>query len=170
MQNKGRVPAYALTETDNLLTQTGKNVKILAVQRQKLDEPINVYNITVGDENTDEYHNYFVWNDNVLVYNGCATDVKSTNNNKQPTDKQIKYQRKKAVDKTGKKEYDIIKNKQPSKYNWAPAQRKEILLNGRVKGYDGCHLIDVQKCKEMGRFDLIGNPDNIVFLKKIWTK
>lgn len=103
MQNKGRVPAYALTETDNLLTQTGKNVKILAVQRQKLDEPINVYNITVGDENTDEYHNYFVWNDNVLVYNDCATDVKSTTNNKQPTDKQIKYQRKKRLIKLGKK-------------------------------------------------------------------
>lgn len=166
VQNKGWVPAYALTETDNLLTQTGENVKILGVQRQKLDEPINVYNITVGDENTDEYHNYFVGNDNVLVHNDCATDVKSTNNNKQPTDKQIKYQRKKAVDKAWKKEYDLIKNKQPSKYNWTPAQRKEILLNGRVKGYDGCHLIDVQKCKEMGRFDLIGNPDNIVFLKR----
>ncbi len=89
VQGKGWVPAYALCETDNLLTNSGESVKILGVHREKLDEPIDVYNITVGEEDTDEYHNYFVGGDEILVHNDCSKPIEDhhflTNKNKKWT-------------------------------------------------------------------------------------
>lgn len=72
VESRGWVPAYELASGDTLLTENGESVKILGVHRQKLDEPIDVYNFTVGDENDESFHTYYVGNDNVLVHNACS--------------------------------------------------------------------------------------------------
>lgn len=62
----------------------------------------------------------------------------------------------------GKKQKAVLNN--TSKYDWTNAQRAELLKTGRIKGFQGCHLIDVSK--SAGNLKLIGNPDNIVFLER----
>lgn len=105
VQGKGWVPAYALCETDNLLTNSGESVKILGVHREKLDEPIDVYNITVGEEDTDEFHNYFVGGDEILVHNACKPIEKHhflTNKNKKWTPQMKEITDKYNLDLNGK--------------------------------------------------------------------
>lgn len=165
VQGKGWVPAYALCETDNLLTHSGESVRILGVQRQKLDEPIDVYNITVGEEETDEYHNYFVGGDEILVHNACKTNTKNTNNNKQPTDKEIINARQKAVRQHKKQVYDEVFVKgDNTRYNFTKQEMAKFREAKKIVGYDGCYIIDVSRCNN--NLDLIGNPDNIVLLKR----
>lgn len=77
VQGKGWTPAYALTSADELLTESGEEVRILGVNRQILDEPVNVYNISVDKIESEDYHTYYVGSDSVLVHNACTT--KATN-------------------------------------------------------------------------------------------
>lgn len=72
VQGKGWTPAYALTSADELLTESGEEVRILGVNRQILDEPVNVYNITVDEVESEDYHTYYVGSDSVLVHNACT--------------------------------------------------------------------------------------------------
>ena len=167
VQGKGWTPAYALTSADKLLTETGNDVSILGVNRQILDEPIKVYNIAVDEVESEDYHSYYVGSDSVLVHNACTTKVTKANVSKQPTKAEIKNARQSAVRKAWKNEQNILKDttgKLKSNYNWTLAQKQEILKYGKVKGYQGCHLIDVSKSG--GNLNLIGNPDNVVFLQK----
>ena len=84
VQGKGWTPAYALASGDNLLTDEDEFVTISAVRRRSLSDPVDVYNMTVGDAEDDQYHTYFVGEDSVLVHNAC---VKKTNNVQKPTEK-----------------------------------------------------------------------------------
>ncbi len=172
VESRGWVPAYELASGDTLLTENGESVKILGVHRQKLDEPIDVYNFTVGDENDESFHTYYVGNDNVLVHNACSKSTKSnakkgtnSSNNaaKNPSKSEIRNARQKAVRDAWKNEQKAVLNKK-SKYTWTASERQQILKYGKVKGYQGCHLKDVSR--SMGNLDLIGNPDNIVFLTR----
>ena len=108
--------------------------------------------MTVGDAEDDQYHTYFVGEDSVLVHNACK-----------PTNKEVKNARQKAVREAWKKEQKAVLNGK-SKYNWTIEQVDQIKKFGKVKGFQGCHLIDVSKSS--GNLKLIGNPDNIVFLER----
>lgn len=163
VQGKGWTPAYALTSADELLTESGEEVRILGVNRQTLDKPINVYNISVDKIDSEDYHTYYVGSDSVLVHNTCSTKTTKTDTSSQPTKAQIKNARQSAVRKAWKNEQNAVMNN-TSKYNWTASQKQELLKYGKVKGYQGCHLIDVSKSG--GNLSLIGNPDNIVFLQK----
>lgn len=77
VQGKGWTPAYALTSADELLTESGEDVRILGVNRQILDEPVNVYNIAVDEIDSEDYHTYYVGSDSVLVHNACSTSTKT---------------------------------------------------------------------------------------------
>ena len=56
---------------DILLTDEDEFVTISAVRRRSLSDPVDVYNMTVGDAEDDQYHTYFVGEDSVLVHNAC---------------------------------------------------------------------------------------------------
>ncbi len=152
VQGKGWTPAYALASGDILLTDEDEFVTISAVRRRSLSDPVDVYNMTVGDAEDDQYHTYFVGEDSVLVHNACK-----------PTNKEVKNARQKAVREAWKKEQKAVLNGK-SKYNWTIEQVDQIKKFGKVKGFQGCHLIDVSKSS--GNLKLIGNPDNIVFLER----
>lgn len=117
VQGKGWMPAYALTSDDELLTESGEQVRILGVNRQILDEPINVYNIAVDEIESEDYHTYFVGLDSVLVHNACSTkstNQKPTEKHHMLTNKNKKYtpEFKKIADKYGldlKDEWNIQK-------------------------------------------------------------
>ena len=76
VQGKGWTPAYALASGDILLTDEDEFVTISAVRRRSLSDPVDVYNMTVGDAEDDQYHTYFVGEDSVLVHNACSSNYK----------------------------------------------------------------------------------------------
>ncbi len=104
--------------------------------------PITVYNFTV--ENT---HTYFVGNTSVLVHNECTT---------------LQSQRNKGVNDAWKNESGAVKNG-TSKYKWTNSQKQELLTTGKIKGYEGAHIVDVSKLKGTANHSWISNSDNIVF-------
>lgn len=66
----GYTAAEYLSEGDCILTADGGYATITAVERETLEEPINVYNFTVEDN-----HSYYVGERELLVHNagGCTT-------------------------------------------------------------------------------------------------
>jgi len=95
-------------------------------------------------------HNYFVSSLGVLVHNRCQEVAREA-------DKAV---RNKAVRNAWKNEVEAVKNG-TSKYNWTREELKQLLTNGKVTGYDGCHIVDVSVNPS-----LAGDPNNIIFLKK----
>ena len=155
VQNKGWTPAYALTSQDNLLTETGKEVRILGVNRQILDEAINVYNITVDETTSEDYHTYFVGTDNILVHNACST--KATKNDVQ-----------KPVEK-----HHFLTNKNKK---WTPEFKKvtdkyNLDLNGKWNiqemAHRGRHATEYHKAmlEQVQQIDKIANGNKDIFLK-----
>ncbi len=67
MQGKGRVAAKKLKLNDRLELQNGEDAFVDAIRREKLDQPIQVFNFEVED-----FHIYFVGAGCVLVHNLCA--------------------------------------------------------------------------------------------------
>ena len=93
----------------------------------------------------------------------------------QLTENQKKYQRSKAVKEAWERERKAMLNGEETTYQWKGYNKTtgeveygseawELLTNGKVKGYDGCHIIDVSRSGN--NINLIGNPDNIVFLPR----
>lgn len=107
-------------------------------------EGVVVYNFTV-----DKTHTYYVGECNVLVHNECNS---------------IGAKRQKAVDEAWKREQQAVRDG-TSKYNWTLEQKEEILLNGRLSGYDGHHIVPVKEVANTARSSLIEDPENIVFLR-----
>lgn len=93
----------------------------------------------------DEDHTYFVGFTAVLVHNSCD---------------RLAYERREAVKEAWKNEVKAVKNG-TSKYNWTTAELKELLANGKIVGYDGCHIVDVSVNPS-----LAGDPNNIILLKR----
>ena len=157
-QGKGWTPAYALASGDILLTDEDEFVTISAVRRRSLSDPVDVYNMTVGDAEDDQYHTYFVGEDSVLVHNACK-----------PTNKEVKNARQKAVRDHKKQVYeelfgsDKINN---TRYNFSKQELIDFRKAGKITGYDGCHLLDVKRCQDMGRLDLIADKNNVILLKR----
>lgn len=118
----------------------GTYVAVEQVENRTLPEGTVVYNFEVADN-----HTYYVSDESVLVHNKC--------------DSAIKNARKRGVDKAWAKEVEAVKEGS-SKYNWTRKEITELLSRGRIEGYDGCHIVDVQVNPS-----LAANPDNIIFLK-----
>lgn len=102
-------------------------------------ESTKVFNLT-----TDKNHTYFVGYESVLVHNECTT---------------LKAARQKGVDKAWENEVKAVQEGK-SKYNWTETELDELLTNGKVKGYEGCHIRDVSLNPE-----LADKPENIILLK-----
>lgn len=136
----GWVSASELHAGDFIKDIYGEYVEILQANRSLLKESIIVYNFTVADN-----HTYFVGKSGILVHNKCDSAIQNARN--------------KGVRDAWTKEVEAVKNGN-SKYNWTRKEIKELLTNGKVKGYDGCHIVDVQVNPK-----LASNPDNIIFLK-----
>jgi hypothetical protein len=66
VQGKGRVAAKKLKLNDKLELQNGEDAFVDAIRREKLDQPIQVFNFEVED-----FHTYFVGAGCVLVHNLC---------------------------------------------------------------------------------------------------
>ena len=64
---KGWTAAVDLRQGDILVTVNGQYVVVEAVEHERLDEPISVYNFEVED-----FHTYCVGNIDVLVHNACT--------------------------------------------------------------------------------------------------
>jgi hypothetical protein len=67
VQGKGRVAAKKLKLNDKLELQNGEDAFVDAIRREKLDQPIQVFNFEVED-----FHTYFVGAGCVLVHKLCT--------------------------------------------------------------------------------------------------
>lgn len=139
--DRGWVSASMLQAGDSLQQLDGTFVVVEQVVNRSLEKAIVVYNFEVADN-----HTYYVGDESVLVHNKC--------------DSVIKNARRKGVEKAWAKEVKAVKEGN-SKYNWTRKEIKELLSRGKVQGYDGCHIVDVQ-----ANPNLAANPENIIFLKR----
>lgn len=139
----GWIQAGELNIDDYVIDSNGK----LKVINNKIVNhylnPVMVYNFTV-----DNNHTYYVGEDKILVHNECT---------------KLQSKRNKAVKEAWKNEKQAVLNG-TSKYKWTPSQKAELIKNGSIKGYEGAHLIDVQKLVGTANEKLISDPNNIVFL------
>lgn len=72
----------------------------------------------------------------------------------------IKYQRQKAVKEAWKDERNLVEAGQGTR-KWSAAEIEELLLTGKVKGYEGHHINSVKDFPH-----LAGNPDNVTFMTR----
>lgn len=132
------IPAGLLNPGDKVLDINGNLLEITSVNKRDCREI--VYNLSV-----DNGHTYFVGKTPVLVHNECSA---------------VKKARKEGVRKAWAKEQKATMTGK-SKYNWTKKELDELLSRGKIAGYDGCHIVDVQANPA-----LASNPDNIIFLKR----
>lgn len=125
---------YCNNEPIDLVDSDGEDAFVDAVRYEKLDKPIPVFNFEV-----EEFHTYYVGTDCVLVHNTCGTE------------------RRKAVRQAWKIEKEAVQNG-TSSYNWTPAQKRELLTTGRVRGYYGHHIVSIS-----ADASLAADPKNIYF-------
>ena len=131
---KGWTDAVHLRAGDILVLVNGEYVVVEKVQHKILEAPITVYNFQVED-----YHTYYV-SSGILVHNTCRGN---------------------AVKKAWKNEQELVKTTGQGTRNWTPAQMKELLNTGKVKGFVGHHMKSVK-----GFPNLAGDPNNIQFLTR----
>lgn len=119
------VEAGVLSAGDYVVDSNGNCQVVQEVIINNYDNPVTVYNFTVENN-----HTYYVGEEEILVHNECTT---------------LQSQRNKAVAQAWEKEKQAIRDG-TSKYNWTAAQKKKILSakwGKGLKGYDGCHIVDV---------------------------
>lgn len=68
--------------------------------------------------------------------------------------------RKRGVARAWKEEVALVKKTGEGTVDWTPKEKKELLKNGKVKGYQGHHIFNVKCFPSMA-----DNPNNINFLK-----
>ena len=78
----------------------------------------------------------------------------------------IAYARSRAVRRAWKQEKHLVKNGLEGTVKWTKKERAELLRRGKVKGYQGHHVNSVKQSLKSNRSHLIGEPDNIQFLKR----
>lgn len=136
----GWVSAASLTSGDHVLLLDGTSVAVVSTVIDSVDIPVDVYNFTV-----ESNHTYYVGNHSFLVHNECNY---------------LHSERQKAVREAWKNEVEAVKNG-TSKYNWTRKELKQLLTNGKVSGYDGCHIVDVKVNPA-----LAGDSNNIILLTR----
>ena len=80
--------------------------------------------------------------------------------------KEINKLRRSAVKEAWKQEKEMVINGSRGTVRWTKAEKMELLKTGKVKGYEGHHINSVQYCIDNECTDLIGNPNNIMFMKR----
>ena len=134
--NHGWTDAIDLRAGDKLVTVNGEYVVVEMVQHEILEEPIKVYNFQVED-----YHTYYVSDEDVLVHNSCRGN---------------------AVKKAWKAEVENVRNGGNGITRvWSADEQIQLLTNGKVKGYVGHHMKSVK-----GYPSKAGDPQNIQFLTR----
>ncbi|HBC90293.1 MAG TPA: hypothetical protein DCZ00_02475, partial [Lactococcus sp.] len=136
----GWVSAASLATGDHVFLIDDTSAAIMDVQSFSIDIPVEVYNFAV-----DSSHTYYVGTHSVLVHNECNS---------------LYNERNKAIKEAWKNEVEAVQNG-TSKYNWTENELKQLLDNGKVAGYDGCHIVDVSVNPA-----LAGDANNIIFLKR----
>ena len=136
---KSWISAGSLAAGTDVLLLDGRTGHIEDIEHENVSD-LNVYNLTVEND-----HTYFVGSNSILVHNDC---------------KNIKNERQNAVRRAWEDEEEKVKNG-TSKYNWSPDQINQIKNNGKVAGYEGCHIKDVQFSPSQA-----GDPNNIIFAEK----
>ena len=79
--------------------------------------------------------------------------------NKQVAKRKLKAARSRGVRQAWREERQLVKSGADGTRDWTPAQRTELINNGKVKGFDGHHRNTVN-----GNPDLAADADNIEFL------
>ena len=74
------------------------------------------------------------------------------------TENQLRYRRSKGVSKAWEREREMVRQGRGTR-EWTVKQQKELLDTGRVKGFQGHHMLSVSKYPEQA-----DNPKNIQFL------
>lgn len=148
---KGWVAAGSLAVGDRVINSEGILMTVDETSRIEYPDGVKVYNFTV-----DENHTYYVGDDEILVHNECTT---------------MQSKRNKAVKEAWKTEVENV-SKGTSKYSWTPDQIKELLDTGKIKGYEGHHIVPVNELVGTARESFISDGSNIVFLSKadhVWV-
>ena len=103
----GFVLAGELSEGDILRTAENENPIITKIEKEYLDECINVYNFEVKD-----FHTYFVSEKSIFVHNMCKADKDAVPNTEKKSDKDAAYYEYKALREQGynaTEAYDLMK-------------------------------------------------------------
>jgi hypothetical protein len=74
VEGKGWIGASELKNGDVLRLKSGKRAKVTQLKRVDLVKPVKVYNFEVED-----WHTYFVSEEQVLVHNMCKIDLSNVN-------------------------------------------------------------------------------------------
>ncbi|SFH57080.1 intein C-terminal splicing region [Pseudobutyrivibrio sp. OR37] len=83
---RGFVKAGELRYSDTLVDDNGKELHLEKKNKEHLTKPVTVYNFAVED-----YHTYFVGENEVLVHNTCAVSEKPLQTHHFATNKSKKY-------------------------------------------------------------------------------
>ena len=94
-EEEGWVSAKDLEAGDKVTTADGEEATVDKVEKEELDEPVNVYNFNVMD-----YHTYYVGEGSVLVHNKCET----AKNTAEEANKSLNN----AVDKSGSSSNKVL--------------------------------------------------------------
>ena len=81
-------------------------------------------------------------------------------NGKILSEKEFSALRQKAVNQAWRHEKELIIKTGKGTRDWTPEEIQELMLNGKVKGYEGQHMKSAKAYP-----DFAGNADNIQFLK-----
>jgi len=130
---------------DSVLLIDGSSGAITSKEILTLAEPVSVYNFEVSNS-----HTYYVGQAGVLVHNSC-TDIANM--------------RSKAVRDAWARETEAVKQG-VSKYNWSPSEVQQLLKFGKVRGYQGHHILTVKELAGTAKEALIASADDIVFLTR----
>ncbi len=142
VEGLGWVGAENLEAGDKLRLYSGKVVEVKDVKTELLNEVIKVYNFEVED-----WHTYFVSDEDVLVHNTCGG-------------KSLNSARRSAVNNAWKQEKELLEKTGRGTRFWTESEKLELLETGKVKGYQGHHINSVK-----GNPELAGDPNNITFLE-----
>lgn len=130
---------------DEVSLADGSSGVITSKEKMNLTEPVSVYNFEVSNS-----HTYYVGRAGVLVHNSC-TDIAGM--------------RSKAVRDAWARETEAV-SQGVSKYNWSPSEVQQLLKFGKVRGYQGHHILTVKELAGTARESLIASADDIVFLTR----
>ena len=248
IKNKGWLPAEYLMPGDLLLGQDGQYYKVQKLTSRIIESSQKTYNLSVGDEEDENFHSYYVGNSQVLVHNACTNfntarkagvkkawdderlnalngnqtsqpwemldnngagykiqeyviDFKSFNNagsvdtiannmlkdfkssgllkslSKTDEAKLLNNIKKGLLNKADDKWIlDNVFN--PKYFDAGDSEFAQLLINGKVKGFDGAHIIDVKTCKDIAKtlkngdpnvqqlINLVADKNNVVFLRQ----
>ena len=101
------------------------------------------------------------------IYSGVANPVvkKAGESIAKSNSTNVGYLRSKGVSEAWKTEQKAVLTGS-SRYNWSPLQKVELIKSGKITGIEGHHIKTVSELTASGKYDLIADPNDIVFVTK----